>query len=469
MLQTLRSIKTLLPRTIAFQATALLVVGLAVTHFISNLFYTTDRESALLSAGGAHAVQWVATVGGLTDLITNDAWAKIVQRSQIDRRFVALAATPLVDGRFGDNWRKAALQKELARHVPKAELPAYRIAYMPGRQMGQTHPDLVAYFNAQGGAMPEGLIVVSLDLGRGTWLNMAAPVEMSSRLFALRMWLSMGVMLLAVVGLAAYLVRRMTAPLKHLSEAAEKLGTDVQAPAIAETGPLEVQRTARAFNTMQCRIRRFVEDRTQMLGAIAHDLGTPITRLRLRAEFVEDDELRQKMLLDLDDMQQMVASTLSFIREDTTAEPRAMVDIGSLLTRVCTDIEDTGAKVTLAALPRWVLAECRPVSLRRALGNLIGNAVKYGGEAQVSAKVRGRELLIVIEDKGAGIPADQHAYVFQPFTRLEGSRNSETGGTGLGLSVARTILRGHGGDITLGSGQAGGLRVEVRLPVMQGP
>jgi len=264
--------------------------------------------------------------------------------------------------------------------------------------------------------------------------------------------------------ISGLIVGRMTDPLTRLSRAAEKLGTDVQAPAIPETGPEEVRRTAHAFNVMQHRIRRFVDDRTQMLGAIAHDLGTPITRLRLRAEFVEDEELRSKMLRDLDDMQHMVGSTLSFIREDATSEPQTTVDLGSLLTRVCDDFTDAGSDVELAEIPRWILLDCRPIALRRALGNLIGNAVKYGGSARVSLDIEPEKILIIIDDDGQGIPEDRREDVFQPFFRLEDSRNRETGGTGLGLAVARTIMRAHGGDIRLSNGPESGLRVELSMP-----
>ncbi|NOX40459.1 MAG: HAMP domain-containing protein [Alphaproteobacteria bacterium] len=272
------------------------------------------------------------------------------------------------------------------------------------------------------------------------------------------------VMIVAVTMIAAVIVKRMTEPLQSLSLAADKLGTDVQAPAIPETGPEEVRRTAHAFNMMQTRIRRFVEDRTQMLGAIAHDLATPLTRLRLRAEFLKDEDVRTKMLRDLDDMQHMVASTLSFIREDATSEPQASVDLGSLLARVCDDFTDSGAEVSLDEIPRWVLVDCRPIALRRALGNLIGNAIKYGHRAKVSLLIEPTKLGICIDDDGPGIPEARREDVFQPFHRLDQSRNFETGGTGLGLAVARTIVRAHGGDIHLSDRPNGGLRAELRLP-----
>ncbi len=459
--------KNPLPDSIAFRATALLVIGLAVTHLVSNLFYTTDNETALLSTGGEHAVQWVATVGSFSDSVSDDAWTELVTRVNTESRFVQIMNVPFTGKIADSDWRKGTLERELARHVPAAQIDDYQISYVEAADLDETEKDLERYFSESEGGLPAAFILVSLNLGDGKWLNTASPILPSPTFFSARLGLSMAVMLVFVAAISALIVRKMTAPLKQLSEAAETLGTDVQAPAIPEIGPDEVRRTAHAFNVMQNRIRRFVEDRTQMLGAIAHDLGTPITRLRLRAEFVEEDEIRRKMLRDLDDMQDMVASTLAFIREDAAREPRVTVDIGSLLARVCDDIADAGYEVTLAEIPRWQLVGCHPVSLRRALSNVIDNAVKYGHRAMVSIAVDETAIKILVEDEGPGIAEEMQEDVFRPFLRLEESRNRETGGTGLGLSVARTILRSHGGDIRLKNRAEGGLCVELRLPLIK--
>ncbi|VAW21294.1 Sensor histidine kinase [hydrothermal vent metagenome] len=456
--------KNLLPDSIAARATLLLVVGLAVTHLVSNLFYETDRESALLTAGGREAIQWVSTTGAFADTVSPDTWSKIIKADNYNNLFVTITPEPVINKTQGTDWREIVLHRELVRRVEPERVDDYRIAYAPSHVNTQAMSYWRPIMSKSEKPAPKELILISLRLNSGKWLNVATPIQSPPLFFSLRLWLSMGVMLVAVTLISIFTVRRMTAPLKQLSQAAEKLGTDVQAPAIPETGPEEVRRTAHAFNVMQNRIRRFVEDRIQMLGAIAHDLGTPITRLRLRAEFVEDDELRFKMLRDLDDMQHMVASTLSFIREDATAEPQTRVDLGSLLARVCDDIKDAGANVKLAEIPRWVLLDCHPIALRRALGNLIGNAVKYGNCALVSLKLEENRVLVFIDDKGPGIPPERQEEVFLPFLRLEDSRNRATGGAGLGLAVARNIVRAHGGDIRLSNRALGGLRVELDLP-----
>ncbi|MDE2238297.1 MAG: ATP-binding protein [Rhodospirillales bacterium] len=264
-------------------------------------------------------------------------------------------------------------------------------------------------------------------------------------------------------------VRQLLVPVKTLAAAAELFGRDVvNAKPLPEEGPSEIVTAARAFNTMAARIRRFVEDRTFLLTAIGHDLRTPITRLKLRAEYMEDDEQRAKMLADLDEMEAMVAATLAFGKDVTTTEPLARIDLASLLRTILDETADIDPDCATAVDyqgPEHMPVSARPLALKRALSNLIGNAVKYGDAARVilHAPVKG-VVRIDIEDDGPGIPPEEMERVFEPFRRLETSRNRETGGSGLGLSIARNIVRAHGGDISLANEEKG-LRVTVTLPV----
>ncbi len=265
-------------------------------------------------------------------------------------------------------------------------------------------------------------------------------------------------------------VRQLLLPVKTLAAAAEALGRDVtNAPPLPEKGPAEIVVAAKAFNTMSARVRRFVEDRTFLLTAIGHDLRTPITRLKLRAEYMEDDEQRTKMLADLDEMEAMVAATLAFSRDVTTTEKVTRIDLASLLRTILDDAAD-GDPDRATALnytgPEHLPVNARPLALKRALANLIGNALKYGDAAHVTLHPPAKGVLrIDIEDQGPGIPADEMERVFEPFRRLETSRNRETGGSGLGLSICRNIVRAHGGDVTLTNLPEHGLRVSVTLPV----
>lgn len=307
------------------------------------------------------------------------------------------------------------------------------------------------------------LLRVSLQLADGNWINFDAPlVEEGSVVSPWSMPLALIAALLVVLATIAA-VRRLTAPLTSLVHAADQLGRDVNAPPLPETGPYELREAARAFNEMQARIRRFVGDRTLMVAAMSHDLRTPITRLRLRAEFVEDEEQRTRMLGDLADMEAMVDSTLAFVRQEENTEAVASVDLVSLVGGICEDRPAVGFATGDRVGSRLPYA-CRPVSLARCVGNLVDNAVRHGGGAEVSLAVEGRDVVIAVEDRGPGIPASERERAFAPFTRLDAARNLDNGGSGLGLTIARTIARAHGGDVELGDRPGGGLRATVRLP-----
>jgi signal transduction histidine kinase len=230
-----------------------------------------------------------------------------------------------------------------------------------------------------------------------------------------------------------------------------------------DDGPVEVRSAARVFNEMQQRIRRFIDDRLQMVAAISHDLRTPITRLRLRAEFIADREQRQKMLKDLNEMEAMISATLDFAREDAGEEPRESVDLASLVQTICDDFSDLGYDITFPRHER-VRYSCQPGAMRRALSNVIENAVKYGDRARVAIAETGSQIVIHVEDDGPGVAPDEQERVFAAFYRIEKSRSRETGGVGLGLTVARTIVRAHGGEVWLKTADSGGLRVELAFP-----
>ncbi|MBL6458585.1 HAMP domain-containing protein [Belnapia sp. T6] len=310
----------------------------------------------------------------------------------------------------------------------------------------------------------------SLRLPTGEWLNLRIELPPPRPWHSETFLIAFLAMTLAACLLILWAVRRLTRPVRTLAEAAERLGRDVNAPPMPETGPSEVATAARAFNTMAERIRRFVGDRTQMLAAIGHDLRTPITRLRLRAEFMDDDEQRRKMLADLEEMEAMVAATLAFARDDAAAEPTVPLDLAALCRTVLDEAAD--ARPDLAAAigyqgPEHLVVPARPVALKRALANLVGNALAYGGAARLALsppEAAGRPVRLAIEDAGPGIPPEELEAVFQPFRRLEASRNRETGGTGLGLPIARNILRAHGGDVVLQNRAGGGLVALATLP-----
>jgi signal transduction histidine kinase len=248
------------------------------------------------------------------------------------------------------------------------------------------------------------------------------------------------------------------------TSAADRLGLDMNAPPLTEEGPREVRQASHAFNNMQRRLQRFVRDRTQMLAAISHDLRTPITRLKLRAELIEDEQQQKKMLSDLDEMEAMIAATLSFARDEFAHEPRAALDLAALLQTVCDEAADAADAASYDGPARFAFTG-RPTALKRAFANLIDNAVKYGAAARVALTVAQGTVSVAIDDDGPGIAEAEFDRVFDPFYRIESSRSRETGGVGLGLAVVRSVVRGHGGDITLANRPEGGLRATVVLPM----
>jgi signal transduction histidine kinase len=274
----------------------------------------------------------------------------------------------------------------------------------------------------------------------------------------------MALMAAIVLAVSVWAVRRVTAPLGLLSAAADRLGRDVAAEPLAEAGTIEMQRAARAFNRMQERLRRLIESRTQMLAALSHDLRTPLTLLRLRTEEVVDADERDKMLATIGEMDEMIGSTLAFARDEVRAEPRRRVDIAALLASVVDDMADAGLAVTMQPAAA-LIHDCQPGALKRAITNLLDNAVKYGQRARAAIAAAENAIEITIDDDGPGIPDEELPEVFQPFYRVENSRSRDTGGTGLGLAIAQAIVQAHGGELTLANRPGGGLRACIKLPV----
>ncbi len=317
------------------------------------------------------------------------------------------------------------------------------------------------------GAPWSASITVAMKFPEGPWLILHAVQPRPRPWHSPTFLLAFVLMTAAAATLSFWAVRRLTGPVGLLAEAAERLGRDVNAPPLPERGPDEVVRAAVAFNTMAGRIRRFVQDRTFLLTAIGHDLRTPITRLKLRAEFIEDDEQRQKFIADLDELDTMVAATLVFGRDTADTEPAVAFDLVALLRTVLDDAADArpeaASRLTFAG-PAHLTVTGRILALKRSFANLVGNAVKYGAAARVALNAAPGLATVTIEDDGPGLPPDELERIFEPFYRVEDSRNRETGGTGLGLPIARNILRAHGGDVVLGNRPGGGARAVATLP-----
>ena len=305
---------------------------------------------------------------------------------------------------------------------------------------------------------------VAVKLSDSQWLAFATVLPQGGPAVSWQFIISMALMAVIVLAVSVWAVRRVTAPLGLLAGAADRLGRDVTAAPLAEVGTVEMQSAARAFNRMQERLRRLIESRTQMLAALSHDLRTPLTLLRLRTEEVADAEERDKMLATIGEMNEMIGSTLAFARDEGRAEPRRRVDVAALIASVVDDMADAGLAVSMAQATPLIL-DCQPGALKRAVTNLLDNAVKYGKCARVTTAAAGKAIEIIIDDDGPGIPEEELPRVFQPFYRVEDSRSRDTGGTGLGLAIAQSIVQAHGGELILANRAGGGLRASIKLPV----
>jgi signal transduction histidine kinase len=470
-----------LPHSIAGRTVLVLVLGLAATQFLAAFLRYSDRDRALAALEDVRIAEQVAMVTGLIEETAPPERRRLAER----------LARPVLQVRWGDRpvlpAGAAGDETELMRRVIEARLSrpveprGVRVGYSDG------NPVRLADEESRLGELPatefdrviERLAsgrdyLISVQLDDRSWLNFHAPLVESLGWWSSRSIASTLLTIAGVIFLSLWAVRRFAAPLEGFGRAAERLGADIGAPALPERGPDEVRQTARAFNRMQARLKRFVEDRVQMAGAISHDLRTPVTRLRLRAELLDDADQRARMLADLREIEAIIASTLAFSREDGALghEPAARTDLVALVESVCHDMADAGLPVAFGGGGRLV-GDCRPLALRRALANLVDNAVKYGTRARVRVRADedaaiGPAAVVEIDDDGPGIPEPELERVFRPYVRLEPSRSRDTGGIGLGLTLARATLRAHGGEVALANRPEGGLRATVTLPLADG-
>jgi signal transduction histidine kinase len=304
---------------------------------------------------------------------------------------------------------------------------------------------------------------MAVKLDNGLWLNAEYLYERGLPAWMKTVMYQNGVIFLLMILFVVPGVGFATYRLSELARAADKLGRGEDTPPLAETGTREIRRVTQAFNQMSLRLRRFVQGRTQMLAGISHDLRTPITGLRLRAELVDDEQNRDRMLALIDDMHHLTEATLTLARDESFTEKSDTVDVSALVGGIVDDLTDLGIEVSADAKP-GVYLMCRPHSLRRAIRNLAENGAKYGERSRIALAQDADSVTIVIDDDGPGIPDGEIEKAFQPFVRLEASRSRETGGSGLGLAITRSIILNHGGDVTLANRPGGGLRATITLP-----
>ena len=470
--------RRLLPQSLFGRLLLFLTGGLVVAQLLSAAILLQDRDQALYHAIGGHVAQRIAAIVNLLDDLEAADRHRLVTALDLpptrisldlpwetiepDERYHSVLFRGLLKRQLGpDRPFQLEINDDLPPPPPLAERPRWFDSDPPPRPPERADRPPRWRMHAMMMGLRNFVVQVRLHDGAVVTFQQILPEEVIA--WPTRLLLILLVLLVSVAVLAALAVRALTRPLAVLAAAAGELGRDIRRPPLDEKGPLEVQRAARAFNTMQERLIRYIEDRNRILAAISHDLKTPITRLRLRTELLDDAPLKEKFLLDLDDMQRMAQASLDFLRGGEDSEPIAPMDLNALLESLQEDAEDVGHAVSISGAASQPL-RCRPLALKRCLTNLVDNALKYGQSAEIAVADAATRLRLIVRDRGPGIPAAELERVFEPFYRLEGSRSRDTGGTGLGLSIARNIARAHGGELSLRNHPQGGLEAVLELP-----
>lgn len=473
------------PKSLAGQMIAGNLVALTVAQIITFAVFIDERRLAVRAAARTQVLQRTASVVRLLENTPRAIAEKIATQSS-DPWIRFSVSDKSAAGAAGDRPQDWALRRNFRRYLNQDDVEvrmdvhaaegfpplAFSRRHM-SRWFGNHDDDRDdddhdgdrrhGHRGGYGFHAPLGL-TLSVRLNDRRWLNVETLVAPPPPTWALPTISMAGGTAVALIIIVIVLVRRAAQPLQNLAVAADRLGRGEDVKSLPVSGPSEVRQTTEAFNEMRERLQRFVKDRTQMLAAISHDLRTPITALRLRAEFIDDKELQAKILRTLAEMQAITEATLAFAREDAETEASRRVDLASLIESLCADLAETGLELSCSSANNAVV-DGRPAALRRAFGNLIENAVTYGQRARIENFASDNYAVVTIEDDGAGIPAADRERIFEPFVRLEESRSRETGGIGLGLAIARTLIRAHGGDIELSDASSGGLRVTVTMPL----
>jgi signal transduction histidine kinase len=464
----------LLPRSLFSRLVIVLLAGLIVAQLVSFAVHMHERGELLLRASGIQSAQRVADIVKLLDPLNPEERRRIVKVLSAPPLLISLDRGPLaVRDEDRENSARGAMFGTMIRRFlgdgrPVEVTVTEAAPFPPQDPRGPGGAGKAGMHMPFGPAMhataQSGLAFLSqVRLQDGTLVTFDARQPLETVSWPYRVLLSLAVLLGAVIALSLLAVRWTTRPLNALADAAEDLGRNIERPPLAETGPTEVARAARAFNTMQSRLTAYIRERTALLAAMSHDLKTPITRLRLRTELLADPELRVKFTRDLEEMEALVKATLDFLRGFEGGETPKPVDMMALLESLQADLSEMGGQMRLegrSLKPYYG----KPAALKRCLANLLDNAIKYGTSATVKVDDDERRLEIRIQDEGPGIPASDIDRVFEPYYRVDASRSRDTGGTGLGLAIARSIAVAHGGELTLENRREGGLETRLTLP-----
>jgi len=463
-------------KTLKSRVLVVLVVSLALSHLVGLWLYARKHEEAASLLQDALLADRIALTARLLEDTTAEERKRLLERLgspliKVAARAATVTPSPMIEGT-----RPHQFEHLVGLFLDRPNHEGIGATYAPlvGPSAGQS---LLATLSATldpephhlpSGTLDEirttGTVTTEIALADGLLVTLSSPLLAVSPFSPLHLWAPLLALLLSVLLSGAWVLNRATRPLMALAFAADRLGSDIHAAPLPVRGALEVRTASQAFNTMQERIQRLVEDRTAFAAAMAHDIGTPTTRLLLRLEDMPDGEIKTRMASDIAQMQRMIQATLKFAQADFQTEPSERFDVVALVQSITDDLSDIGAPIKSEGLAHLPVVS-KPVALRRAIANLAENAVKYGGRATITVSTPADKpdvFEIRVDDEGPGIPAHMHEEAFRPFRRLTTGAHD---GTGLGLSVARSVTRSLGGDITLSDRPTGGLRVVVTLPL----
>ncbi|MEN8740032.1 MAG: ATP-binding protein [Phaeobacter gallaeciensis] len=454
-------------RSLRVQLVLLIIIALGVAQFVSLWLFADERSLAIRAALGFEAAGRAANVARLIEEAPADLRPSIIRAANSPLVRFDLGTKPLVqhsdhsDGGLVETRVRALLNDSYSRDI-RVELHQIQGAILPlpnlSHEMTEMH---LAMMRGELSAIEMNL---SISIAGGQWLNVSTRFERPPIQWPLYSMLTFGLTAMALlVAVSWFVMTGLLGPLRRLARASERLGRGEDIDALPERGPQEVRELTAGFNRMQDRLTRFVADRTRVLAALGHDLRSPLTAMRVHSEMVEEDETRENLVATVEEMQSMVEATLTFAKGLSGNEPMQDVDLQSFLEALRGDMV---VPFVLSDGPE-VTVRLRPNAIRRALRNVIENAVRYGGSATLGWISADGEIEISVTDRGPGIPTAELERVFDPFFRLEESRSLETGGHGLGLSIARSILRAQGGEISLANHPDGGLIATIRLPVAE--
>ena len=465
----------IIPRSLFSRLVIVFLTGLVISQVLSLTIILQDRGELLSRASGMQTIQRIADIVRLLDSTPAGERHRILAVLNSPAMRIASMPEPArsIAQQTSESTQSAIFLSLLHRFLGADR--AINIDVHAATAQSDAVPPMMRHREVVSSAMPQGpgmgryfagpaiALIAQIRLNDGTWVTFDSQLQQEAWSWPYRAIFSVLILLSGVVLLSLIGVRWITKPLKILATAAEQLGKNIDRPPLDESGPIEVASAANAMNNMQQRLSRYIHDRTRILAAMSHDLKTPITRMRLRAELLEDAALRNKFSKDLADLETMVSETLDFMRGVGDGEISRQVDINALMESIQVDIQEIGKQMDLQGVAQATL-ECRPQALKRCLSNLIDNAIRYGTVAHVVLLDAPESIQIVVRDEGPGVPDDILPRLFEPFYRLEASRNRDSGGTGLGLSIARNIAEQHGGTLTLHNGRNGGLEALLILP-----